>query len=164
MPKDRCLLSALASLWYPRQQSKGTCSLGSTSPTPGRCHFSTSRAARSGAVRFEAPIPLQRPASPVLPINPSKERLLRAEFGLGICSLMNRTDPGTHLPNRWPRLLFEACLHQVRGVKGSPAEVPEGVREDPLSRCSWKWVLTSDQGSGFTNRKCRVDVSDGNTT
>lgn len=64
---------------------------------------------------------------------------------------MNRTDPGTHLPNRWPRLLFDACLHQVRGVKGSPAEVPEGVREDPLSRCSWKWVLTSDQGLPIGN-------------
>lgn len=95
--------------------------------------------------------PLQRQASPILPINPSKESLLTAEVRLGICSLISATDTRTHFPSRWPRLLFDARSHQVQGEKKSTVEVPEGVREDPLNRCPWNWVLMSDQGLPMGN-------------
>ena len=95
--------------------------------------------------------PLQRQASPILPTNPSKESLLTAEVRLGICSLISATDTRTHFPSRRPRLLFDACSHQVQGEKKSTVEVPEGVREDPLNRCPWNWVLMSDQGLPMGN-------------
>lgn len=129
MPKYRCLLSALATLWYPRQQSRAH--VPWVVPPCSRwlsCHFSTSRAARSGA-GLKLSAPLLRQPRPILPINASQEHLLRAEVRLEICSLMDRTDLRTHLPNRWLRFLFDACLHQASGVKGSTVEVPEGVRE-----------------------------------
>lgn len=118
MPKDLHLLSALSAFCHPKH-SKARARVPWAAPASLHAAAKPLPLDLCGQVLLgmKPSSPLQKQTGPIQLINLSNKSSFRAEASLKIRSLMNAVETKTHLPNRWLRLLSDACT-KCKGWKG----------------------------------------------